>query len=150
MHTRTSLAACGISPPFFIPVGILNWGKKRSFYLIVYHQLSISFLAAVHLGQDVPDDGLHPRPVRLDAFEQTELHASTMEIVRRIPYFEIGVSAEVIRQEAETELEGNDLHRHGQHLDLFFGQERACLAKISTSEKHTSELQSPPHLLFLL
>ena len=50
----------------------------------------------------------------LDALKQFELHLCAVEIVERILDLEIGVALEIIGQEADAELKGDDLYRQRQ------------------------------------
>ena len=50
----------------------------------------------------------------LDALEQFELHPCAVKIVERVLDLEISVALEIIGQETDAELKGDDLYRQRQ------------------------------------
>ena len=91
------------------------------------------------------DDLLHRVPLLLHVGDQLELGAGADEIVLGIGDLEIAVAVEVVRQEADGQLQRDDLRAERQQLRLFLGQAAArgqVAARIDAEE-----LQIELHLL---
>ena len=78
---------------------------------------------------------MHRGFLALDALHQFELGAATVEVVVGAVRAEVNVAAQIIRQEPQPDLEGDELAGKGDERFLPFGQKRPGTGEVTAGER---------------